>query len=397
MDVAANLVKYSPPESRKNQLKDVAEILVRAAGYFDQPRFANIILSFVGAPSPAHAFHLEDKSAVLREAIFTSREYYHTLYDPDGKRDVSFPAGYDALRRITKAIHEDRSKKAIPPVSTVSSSKGTRKSTRGRSQGEPESEDEDEGTVRAPSPALTTVGADEAPPTGPKAKSALAGKKGVRAHSPAPAKKGKGNKRARIDSVPFHEDSFLTHATAEVYASAPLQVRRRRGPASVVEMGTEFMRNHLALRKRMYFIMVELAVIHENLRSSLARREQLLDEGEKISARLREFPRVLLCRRRRSCSLTRPQGASPGGSPFLQNTRYWLNRFGHLTAHPSAGRHTLPGTSNPVSNCNVDIVAVIHDFRAAAFVAERVFRLKGSGSSVSGSSSSSSSSGKASC
>ena len=57
-------------------------------------------------------------------------------------------------------------------------------------------------------------------------------------------------------------------------------------------MSTDFMDNHLALRKRMYFIMVELATIHEQLRSTLVRRNQLIEEGEAISARLHSFPEL---------------------------------------------------------------------------------------------------------
>lgn len=43
------------------------------------------------------------------------------------------------------------------------------------------------------------------------------------------------------------------------------------------------------MRKRMYYIMVELACIHEQFRSSLIRRSQLVDEGTSIGERLREL------------------------------------------------------------------------------------------------------------
>lgn len=57
---------------------------------------------------------------------------------------------------------------------------------------------------------------------------------------------------------------------------------------SITEADSDFNNNPLALRKRMYFIMTEIACIHEQFRSSLVRRQQLTEEGLYIRDRLTE-------------------------------------------------------------------------------------------------------------
>jgi hypothetical protein len=103
----------------------------------------------------------------------------------------------------------------------------------------------------------------------------------------------------------FHEDAFLTAgefspllisrsegltvrpATAEFYTSAAHVQSLVDEAESVAGMATDFIDNQLAMRKRMYYIMVEMATLHEQLRSVLIHRSQLVDEGEGISERLR--------------------------------------------------------------------------------------------------------------
>lgn len=113
---------------------------------------------------------------------------------------------------------------------------------------------------------------------------------------------------AGIDAL-FHEDAFLTAgeifclvcfpsvilkssllATAEFYVTGPHTATLMDEITSVQSMSTDFLNNSLAMRKRMYFIMVELAVIHEQFRSSLIRRQQLIEEGEFIGEKLRSHP-----------------------------------------------------------------------------------------------------------
>ena len=55
---------------------------------------------------------------------------------------------------------------------------------------------------------------------------------------------------------------------------------------STVAISTDFEDNPLVMRKRIYYIMVEMACIHEQIRSVLLRRAQLVSEGEAIKERL---------------------------------------------------------------------------------------------------------------
>jgi hypothetical protein len=114
-----------------------------------------------------------------------------------------------------------------------------------------------------------------------------------------------------VDSTTqFHEDTFLTAgtflslgssvinllisvsslATAEFYSAAANVQGVVNDAIGAASMPTDFETNSLALRKRMYHIMVELAVIHEQLRSHLARRSQLVEEGEAIKDLLSNLP-----------------------------------------------------------------------------------------------------------
>lgn len=120
--------------------------------------------------------------------------------------------------------------------------------------------------------------------------------------------KTSSGKRPRVDSnPPFHEDTFLTAgksltafpchpltrlsiATAEFYTAAANIQSLVDEADSVVGMSTDFEDNPLAMRKRIYYIMVEMACVHEQIRSSLLRRSQLVSEGEVIQERLRALP-----------------------------------------------------------------------------------------------------------
>ena len=59
---------------------------------------------------------LEDKSDTLREAAFTARTLFHTLFNPENIKGFAFPAGYEQIVRLTRLIHEDRdrNKKSTP-------------------------------------------------------------------------------------------------------------------------------------------------------------------------------------------------------------------------------------------------------------------------------------------
>ncbi|KAF8144736.1 hypothetical protein K438DRAFT_1782605 [Mycena galopus ATCC 62051] len=293
LDTAQTLAKFqAPTEAHQKQMADISNCASRL--------------------SNLHSFILEDGREILREGIFTVRRLYHSLFNPDNVKSFSYPAGYEMVVHYTRLIHEDRAKKAPPPPPVIAAkgpaSKKTRSSSKKISRTVEESDDEVNVIVGASTgqsqpavsdelaSACTTVSDqfllqfrkmvvdDDA-----KAAPGKASKDGGRAMLPSFTKKTKGNKHARVDSNPqLHEDSFLTYATAEFYNSANIQAVTDEA-SSIVEMSSDFEENPLAMRKRMYFIMVEMAVIHEQLRSHLVRRSQLIGEGETLRERLTTF------------------------------------------------------------------------------------------------------------
>ncbi|KAF8169327.1 hypothetical protein K438DRAFT_1774342 [Mycena galopus ATCC 62051] len=297
LDTAQTLAKFqAPTEARQKQMADIA-----AGQTLSQSRLSNL-----------HSFILEDGQEILWEGIFTARGLYHSSFNPDNVKSFSYPTRYNMVVRYARLIHEDRAKKAPPPppVTTVkgSASKKTRSSSKKISGTVEESDDEVNVIVGASAGQSQPAVSDErAQPyltnffcnsarwllmmmlrllleRLPRTADAL------RQTLPSFTKKTKGNKRARVDSNPqFHEDSFLTSATTEFYNSANVQAVTDKA-SSIVEMSSDFEENPLAMRKRMYFIMVEMAVIHEQLRSHLVRRSQLIGEGETLRERLTTFP-----------------------------------------------------------------------------------------------------------
>ena len=89
-------------------------------------------------------------------------------------------------------------------------------------------------------------------------------------------------------SLPFANPPLLL-ATAEFYATSASTEALIHEIRSIAESGSDFEHNPLALRKRLYFIMVELACIHEQFRSTLIRRQQIVEEGYHIRDRLQEL------------------------------------------------------------------------------------------------------------
>jgi hypothetical protein len=77
---------------------------------------------------PLLSYVLEDKEA--HEAVFTARSLYHSLFNPTAKASFTYPTQYEVIRKITKAIHEDRDKTA-PATVTPAASKAPGAKVRG--------------------------------------------------------------------------------------------------------------------------------------------------------------------------------------------------------------------------------------------------------------------------
>ncbi|KAJ7827270.1 hypothetical protein B0H14DRAFT_3721034 [Mycena olivaceomarginata] len=245
---------------------------------------------------------LDESSPIFRETLFQARSLYHHICNPNNVKSYSYPHGYSEVVRFTRLIQERReaAKKTavasaatpapvvapvvIPPKADKEKEKSKRVTRSKKVSGTVE-ESEDEVSI--------ITGADEMnvdDDSSVKAsQSTKSSKEGGRASSGS--KKKDSNKRARVDSTTqFHEDTFLTAATAEFYSAAANVQGVVDDAIGAASMPTDFETNSLALRKRMYHIMVELAVIHEQLRSHLARRSQLVEEGEAIKDLLSNLP-----------------------------------------------------------------------------------------------------------
>ncbi|KAJ7636541.1 hypothetical protein FB45DRAFT_864572 [Roridomyces roridus] len=267
------LVKYhSPADARKTQLDDVATAASRLS------TFGSLVVDEAAA------------SVVFKEAIFNARNSFHTLLNPGNDTKFVYPAGYNALRTFTGVIQEKRGpKKEMRTKAKPNKLRGPTIEL---------SEDEDTVPVGTSAAAVDDVHADQMVVDDDSAKPAPAPAKASKrtaAEKPtgtARSKKATG-KRAKTDEfTEFHEDTFLTNATAEFYAGSANVDQLLSEVASIADTDTDFLHNPLAMRKRMYYIMVELACIHEQFRSSLVRRQQLTEEGMYIRERLQELPEV---------------------------------------------------------------------------------------------------------
>ncbi|KAJ7731950.1 hypothetical protein B0H14DRAFT_2639940 [Mycena olivaceomarginata] len=272
VETAHSLATYQAPLSaREKQLESVGAAAV------------HIVMSLM----------LDESSPIFRETLFQARSLYHHICNPNNVKSYSYPHGYSEVVRFTRLIQERREaakKTAVasaatpapvvaPVVIPPKADKEKEKSKRKVSGTVEESEDE----------VSIITGADEMnvdDDSSVKAsQSTKSSKEGGRASSGS--KKKDSNKRVRVDSTTqFHEDTFLTAvsslATAEFYSAAANVQGVVDNAIGAASMPTDFETNSLALRKWMYHIMVELAVIHEQLRSHLARRSQLVEEGEAI-------------------------------------------------------------------------------------------------------------------
>ncbi|KAJ6471049.1 hypothetical protein C8R45DRAFT_1104745 [Mycena sanguinolenta] len=285
LDTANSLAKFQAPlDARQKQLSDIG-----AAAVSDHRVYFLVEWLTRGETqawlSALTSYFLEDGQDSFRQAIFSAHGLYHSYFNPDGVKGFSYPSGYDHIVHYTGLIQGDCSAKKAPATAAPSKapSKPRRAVTR-KSATVIEYSDEEVVITTAPTPAPVPeeMAVDD---EGPKLL--------LEAKTPrmADALKATTSKRAQVDSnPPFHENAFLTAATAEFY-TAPANIQTLVDEAeSVVGVSTDFEDNPLTMRKRIYYIMVEMAFVHEQICSSLLRRAQLVTEGKVIQERLRALP-----------------------------------------------------------------------------------------------------------
>ncbi|KAJ6563829.1 hypothetical protein B0H19DRAFT_1258362 [Mycena capillaripes] len=308
VDMGRQLVRLKVgSESRISQLSDITNSAHRLA--------------------PLQSYVLNEGEGPLWQDCFTGRDYTNELLNPDKKANFSLPAGYEVLRNVTKLIQSNRAKNKAPTPAAPSKSKKNTRSVTKKSSAHADDSGEDDVVITGDSSApvgdeasvslsiqlaiLNSLPADvqmnvddgapesrpdqKATPGPPANKARKTFKEGGRAPSPGPQKPNApsaSSKRPRLDGIntPFHEDSFLTAAVAEFYVYSSNVEPLINETESITGMSTDFLHNSLAMRKRLYYIMVEMACIHEQCRSLLLRRNQLVDEGEFISNHLQSQP-----------------------------------------------------------------------------------------------------------
>ncbi|KAJ7162442.1 hypothetical protein C8R46DRAFT_1222555 [Mycena filopes] len=245
----------------------------------------------------------------VAEGMFTGRNYYNSLVNPENLPKVTFPAGYDVFRTFTRQILDKRAadKDKALKVATATGS-GKIKKTRSQTKSKEAADDSDTESVTvltAPEATSNDAASDQmlvdedAPAKGSlaslKFKKTGKGKDTARTTTPVestapPTKPKKANtKRARTDSNPFNEEAFLTAAAADFYtnhASIPVLIDEID---SIARQDSDFLENQLAIRKRIYYINVELSCLLEQFRSGLHRRSQLIEEGQFLSETLQRL------------------------------------------------------------------------------------------------------------
>ncbi|KAJ6580239.1 hypothetical protein B0H10DRAFT_2235431 [Mycena sp. CBHHK59/15] len=110
----------------------------------------------------------------------------------------------------------------------------------------------------------------------------------------APAKPKKSSaKHARTKEAPFHEESFLTNAVSESAVHSPGILAMVADVESIAQATNNgFLENSLAMRKHLYYVNTNLAIIHEIFCSLLLYRAQVIEEGQALHVRLKELAAI---------------------------------------------------------------------------------------------------------
>ncbi|KAJ7322810.1 hypothetical protein DFH08DRAFT_817958 [Mycena albidolilacea] len=259
VETAHSLATYQAPLSaREKQLESVGAAAVRIA--------------------PVMSLMLDESSPIFRETLFQARSLYHHICNPNNVKSYSYPHGYSEVVRFTRLIQERREaakKTAVASAATpapvvapadkekekskrvchiqlsVTSSLTGRYSriTRSKKVSGTVEESEDEVSIITGADEMNVD--DDSPVKA--SQSTKSSKEGGRASSGS--KKKDSNKRARVDSTTqFHEDTFLTAATAEFYSAAANVQGVVDDAIGAASMPTDFETNSLALRKRIWLL-----------------------------------------------------------------------------------------------------------------------------------------------
>ncbi|KAJ7062387.1 hypothetical protein C8F01DRAFT_1137379 [Mycena amicta] len=281
VDSLRMLQKYNPVEDQQKHLLSMAPKLARLLPLLE-------LLFTVGPDS-------------FCETQFTIRSGFHAAFNPNKDASITLPDVYELPCKIAKYIQEERTRRAAdgdatgpsnapaehaesPPISPLK-----KRIPRYPSSAAAEHNDNPASSKGAE----VTKGVDDMNVDDDGASNTAQVPKGKRAASPTPAKQRRSSKRARLDLSAFNEEAFNASPALELYASAPqIAELMQKAEELLVLPDPNLHKNPLAMRKRLYYIMVEVACIHESVRSTLTRRTQLIDEAAQLTELLAASPAV---------------------------------------------------------------------------------------------------------
>ncbi|KAJ7163439.1 hypothetical protein C8R43DRAFT_1123050 [Mycena crocata] len=276
LELANQLAKFSAPaDKRQQQLHEVG----------------NAAKAFVALPS----ILMEHDNEPLRQDLFAARTLYHDLFNPNNNVKQVFPSSYDALRKTTHIIQEARKTVALK-----------KKSVKAKA-----AESDDEVSI-VPGPAnfrmhpgapivkiviqslSNSLGQMQVDDEGAIPRD-LHFKKNKHPDSAigneTPKEKSKKKKR-RLD---FDENAFIQEG--EPFLIAPVK-NLSSGPSAnfivdeaklISTQPTEFLNTVPAIKKRLYQLMVEVAVINEKIKSELGIRAVHVEDAAELTERLQEL------------------------------------------------------------------------------------------------------------
>ncbi|KAF7312941.1 hypothetical protein MKEN_00978700 [Mycena kentingensis (nom. inval.)] len=272
-----------------------------------------------------------DENKGLIQDLFFLRKSMEQVYNKNNGPNANFPASYEILKRLTHDIQEIRKAReaqattqvatedvkvapggsasngsaAVAPIATAISntalngipqglkfekSKPRRKVIKSSEMVIDLSDDESPAKVGSKDDG-EKMNVDDENPKAPK-----------RAGSPAPVKRARVKRAKASEADPvlaqavpisntFNEASFLTASAANFFASGmDTEALVKRAEEVLTLPDPNLAKDPLAVKKRMYYIMVEVACIHEAIRSALAHRTNLINEGAHLVQVLDKLP-----------------------------------------------------------------------------------------------------------
>ncbi|KAJ7441143.1 hypothetical protein FB451DRAFT_1191191 [Mycena latifolia] len=302
LSTAKTLHEYKAPvEARKKQLEDAGHAAASTSAYLNPClccSFTSRQINLLGYVSQLLNRDYVDMEE-LREGIFTIRGFYHELYAVDGKK-AAYPPSYDGVRQLTHYIQEERlARKAAAAKKKAPKSKVLVADSDDEGAGAADTPGTDPSVIASTSTDQMQVDDDA------KAQPSLPNFKKIKVAAPhsclphdsiqcafqlAPSatisKSKKSDRKRRREE--FDENAFIAEAIKNLTAgpTANFIVEEAR---HIMSQPSDLHSTVPAIKKRLYQLMIEVAVINEKIRSELAIRAEHIEDAADLTARLNEL------------------------------------------------------------------------------------------------------------